>query len=129
MPKFGCYWNLKIDYLYVEVEYRKMAQAAMEHVKDMRARGLLDAFRNVAFDWSIWETNGGEHWYAILFASFLICSQSLLERMPINLLISITTLRLLPNIKTCAFVFRNTPREVIDVLELGVYWKLVPVTH
>jgi hypothetical protein len=40
-----------------------------------------------------------------------------------------TALRLLPKVKKCAFVFRNAPRDVIDVLEPGVDWKLVPVTH
>jgi hypothetical protein len=34
-----------------------------------------------------------------------------------------------PFTRKCAFVFRNAPREVIDVLDPGVYWKLVPVTH
>lgn len=42
---------------------------------------------------------------------------------------SMTALRLLPNVRTCAFVFRNAPRGVIDVVDAGVAWKLGPVKH
>ena len=51
-----------------------------------------------------------------------LCSKCLL-------LASVKTLRLLPNIKNCVVVFRVAPMGVIDVVDAGIVWKLVPVTH
>jgi hypothetical protein len=43
-----------------------------------------------------------------------------------SLLASVKTLRLLPNIKNCAVI---APMDVIDVVDAGIVWKLVPATH
>jgi hypothetical protein len=64
------------------------------------------------------------------FLSFIIFLHLCTELCSNCLLIaSIKTLRLLPNIKNCAFVFRIAPMDVIDVVDPGVAWKLVPLTN
>jgi hypothetical protein len=41
---------------------------------------------------------------------------------------STTTLRLLPGLKSCAFVF-GTGQQQKDVVNAGVAWKLIPCSH
>jgi hypothetical protein len=96
----------------------------------MTVRGFLDGIQNIALGWSVWDTSGDECWCVLVFSPLLyshilctmLCSNCLL-------IASIKTLRLLPNIKNCAFVFRIAPMDVIDVVDPGVAWELVPITY
>jgi hypothetical protein len=64
-PLFNCYWNLKIDYLYIGVLRGKTAGFSNWCAYNMRVRGLLDGFHNLAFDWEVWDAGGVEHWYVV----------------------------------------------------------------
>ena len=60
-PKFNAFWDLRRDALYVEMK-RWGADNAMRHVADMRSRGLLNDFKNLALDFGMWQSTKYEHW-------------------------------------------------------------------
>ena len=60
-PKFDAFWNLDIDTIYLEVK-KWGADDAIKMLSDMRKRGLLDCFKNLALDSDIWQSSNPEHW-------------------------------------------------------------------
>lgn len=53
-PKFKAYWNLEIDYLYIDVK-RWGKDDSQNQLADMTRRGLLDDIKHLALDSAIWQ--------------------------------------------------------------------------
>jgi len=55
--KFKTYWNLEIDFLYIDVRLHWPSDS-LHQLKNMRREGLLNDIKNLAFDSVIWESSG-----------------------------------------------------------------------
>jgi hypothetical protein len=63
--RFGAYWNLEIDTLYLEHREPASVYDAMRQLLNLRARKMLGGFKHLALEWESWGTNKPDHWYIL----------------------------------------------------------------
>lgn len=56
-PLFGAYWDLDIDAPYIEAT--DYSQPSNTQLAEMREKGVLNQFKHLAVDWTIWNWEAG----------------------------------------------------------------------
>lgn len=93
-PLFGAYWDLDIDAPYIEAT--DYSQPSNTQLAEMREKGVLNQFKHLAVDWTIWNWEAGTR--SMEFRCCFGRGEFDAYEHPLKSLAS------LPNLQTCSFI-------------------------